>query len=120
MNLLEDVFNGFFLIYNCFDIFVLMYLGNEIKLSSHRLSYCLFESNWIEQSPTCKRYIIIMTEVLKEPHEMIIGKLYPLNLKTFSSVSFTFEEKMYFNLNTMVFQIQIVNGAYSMFNVLRN
>lgn len=78
------------LVYNLFDISVVMYLGNEIKLASDRVSYSLFETDWIEQTLLCKKYIIIMTEVLKKPQELIIGKLYPLNLQTFTSVrSFT-------------------------------
>lgn len=75
------------ILYNFFDILVVMYLGNEMILSSDRLSYCLFESNWIEQTHLCKKDIVVMTEVLKKPKELLIGKLYPLNLNTFSSVS---------------------------------
>lgn len=66
---------------------MLMYMGNEIKLSSDRLSYCLFESNWIDESQSYKKYVLILAEVVKQPHELIIGKLYPLNLKTFTKAS---------------------------------
>lgn len=69
---------------------MVMYLGNEIKVSSNRLSYCLFESTWIVQTRDCKKYMIIMTEVLKKPQELIAGKLYPLNMRTFTSVSLFF------------------------------
>lgn len=75
------------LIYNVFDVFVVMHYGNKIKISSDRLTYCLFESNWVEQSPSYKKCIIMFLEVLKKPHELLIGKLYPLNLQTFTSVS---------------------------------
>lgn len=73
--------------YNIFDIFIVMYFGNEIKLSSNRLSYCLFESNWTGQSKSYQKTIIILGEVLKQPHQLLISKLYPLNLETFTSVS---------------------------------
>lgn len=63
------------------------YLGNEIKLASNRLMYSLFESNWIEHSELCKNYIIILTEFLKKPTELVVGKLYPLNMETFNRVS---------------------------------
>jgi len=76
------------LMYNLFDIFMVMYFGNEIKVSRSRLSYCFFESNWIEQSALYKQCVIIIMEVLKQPQELVILKLYPLNLKTFSSVSY--------------------------------
>ncbi len=69
---------------------MVMYLGNEIKLSSDELSHCVYESNWIEQTESCKKCIIILTERLKQPQELIIGKLYPLNLVTFTSVRDSF------------------------------
>jgi len=75
------------LIYNLFDIYVVMHYGNEIKLSSERLTYSVFESNWMEQTKSFKMCMIIFAEVSKQPHELLIGKLYPLNLQTFTSVS---------------------------------
>lgn len=86
-SLAQDGFFGVMLLYNLFDIFMVMYLGNEIELSSNRLSHCLYESNWIEQTEKCKKYIMIVTEVVKRPRELTVGKLYPLNLQTFSCVS---------------------------------
>lgn len=74
------------LLYNIFDILMLTYIANEIKLQSQRLYYCLFECNWVEQSNSCKKSIIIVAENLKQPHELIIAILYPLNLETFTSV----------------------------------
>lgn len=73
-----------------FDIFLVMYLGNEIYLESYGLPYCLFESNWMDQSESCKKIIIIMSEVLKKPQELVIFKLYPMNLERFTSVSSTY------------------------------
>lgn len=67
---------------------MVMNFGNEIKISSDRLSYCLFESNWIDQSMENKKCIIILTEILKQPNQLIVCKLYPLDLKLFSAVSF--------------------------------
>lgn len=78
------------IMYNLFDIFMVMYLGNEIKLASHRLSSCLFESKWIEQSQETKKHVVIVTEMIKCPKELIVGKLYPLNLQTFVWVSESF------------------------------
>lgn len=75
------------LVYDLFDILMLTYIANEIKLHSQRLRYCLFECDWVEQSNSCKKLIIIAAEYLKQPHELIIAKLYPLNLETFTAVS---------------------------------
>ncbi len=80
------------IIYFLFDTFIVMLLGNKIMESSDRLSYCLFESDWISQSPKCKKCIVIMAEVLKKSQEIIICKLYPLNLQTFTSVSYTLQK----------------------------
>lgn len=63
-----------------------MYLANEITVASERLSYSLFESNWIEQTESCKKYVLIMGEVLKQPQQLVI-LIYPLNLETFMMVS---------------------------------
>ncbi|XP_037037390.1 putative odorant receptor 71a [Bradysia coprophila] len=86
------------LFYEFFDIFLVMYLANDITLASDRLSYYLFESNWIEQTESCKKYVVIMGEVLKQPQQLVV-LIYPMNVETFMT---------------------IINGAYSMFNILKN
>lgn len=73
---------------------MVMFCGNEIKVSSDRLSYCLYECNWLERSKVCKNTIITLTEALKQPKELVVGKLYPLNLNTFTSVSCFKKKKM--------------------------
>ncbi|XP_037044050.1 odorant receptor 43a-like [Bradysia coprophila] len=98
-DLIIDAINCIVLLYSLFDIFMVMYLANEIKLSSDDLSRCLYNSNWIEQTQSCKRCVIILGERFKQPQELVVGKIYPLNLLTFTS---------------------IINGAYSMFNILQN
>ncbi|XP_037025648.1 odorant receptor 94b-like [Bradysia coprophila] len=81
------------------DIFMITYVGNEIMLSSNRLSYSLFESEWYNQPQFTKKCIIIFGEYLKQPQAIVIGKLYPLTLETFT---------------------RIINSACSMFNILKN
>lgn len=70
-----------------FDLFMVMYLGNEIKLSSDRLSYCLYESQWMEQSKFCRKCLINFSEILQKPQKLVIEGLYSLNLETFTSAS---------------------------------
>lgn len=65
---------------------MVMYFANEIKLESNRLSYCLFESNWIDELKL-GGFITIVSEVLKQPHELIICKIYPMDLEAFTAVS---------------------------------
>lgn len=64
-----------------------MYLGNNVKAASSKLLYSLFKSNWMEQSKTCKSNIAILGEVLKRDKVIMVAKLYPLTLTTFTSVS---------------------------------
>lgn len=95
------------------------YLGNQIKLSSNRLSYCLFQSNWIEQSKPTRKCIITLTEVLKQPQVLVIWKLYPLDLQTFTSVSLSLIW-CHLSILPMFDVLQILKFAYSMLNILRN
>lgn len=73
------------LIYNIFDIFMITYFGNEVNLSSDRLLYCLFQSNWYEYQ-SGRKTILILGERFKQPLELVILKLYPLTLELFTRV----------------------------------
>nr|QGW45384.1 odorant receptor 11 [Bradysia odoriphaga] len=96
-NIVQTEFYVVELFYGVFDVFLVMYLANDITVASDRLSYCLFESNWIEQTESCKKYVVIMGEMLKQP-QMLVVLIYPVNLETF---------------------MRIINGAYSMFNIMK-
>ena len=97
----------------------MMYLANEIELENGMLSYHLFESDWVGQSPSCRKCIIIVNEVLKQPQRLMILKIYPMNLQTFTMVCpLYFLNRLYDNgIFTM---LQIIRFAYSAFNILRN
>lgn len=69
-----------------FDIFMVMYFGDEITSESGELSYCLFESNWIDQPQLSKKIMLIFAERLKKPQMLIILELYPLTCETFIRV----------------------------------
>ena len=95
-------FYGAILLYEIFDVFLVMYLANDITDTSGRLTYSLFESNWVEQPELCKKYVLMMGEVLKRPQQLII-LIYPMNLETFMTVS---EIKVFvfnFHLNLFTF-----------------
>ncbi|XP_037038439.1 odorant receptor 43a-like [Bradysia coprophila] len=98
-NLLEYLIHLFVVFYFISQLFMITYFGNEIMLSSNRLSYRLFESDWYNQPQSTKKCIIIFGEYLKQPQTVVIGKLYPLTLETFT---------------------RILNSAYSMFNILKS
>nr|QGW45383.1 odorant receptor 10 [Bradysia odoriphaga] len=98
-NTVERLCHIFNLVYNTSEIFMITFFGNEILVSSDRLSYCLFESNFVNQTESVKKLIIIFGEYLKQPHQLTICNLYPLTLETFT---------------------RIMKGAYSTFNILTN
>lgn len=95
-----------------------MYLGNEIKLSSNRLSYRLYQSDWIAQTESCKKMVIIVMERLKVQQELIVGRIFSLNMESFTLVRM--ENDFTFDVYLSAKFLQIVNRAYSMFNVLQN
>ncbi|XP_037026086.1 odorant receptor 94a-like [Bradysia coprophila] len=97
-NLPERIVHFLAFIYFIYGLFMITYFGNEIMLSSNRLSYSLFESDWYNQPQSTKKCIVIFGEYLKRPQEIVIGKLYPLTLETFT---------------------RILNSGYSMFNILK-
>ncbi|XP_037052001.1 odorant receptor 94b-like [Bradysia coprophila] len=96
-NSMEFIIYIVILTYNIFDVFMITYFGNELNLSSDRLSYCLFQSSWYEYQ-FCSKSILILGERFKQPVELVILKLYPLTLELF---------------------VRILNNAYSMFNILK-
>ncbi|XP_037039807.1 odorant receptor 94b-like [Bradysia coprophila] len=98
-NLLERLIYIFVFFYYIAELFMITYFGNEIMLSSNRLSHNLFESEWYDQPQSTKKCILIFGEYLKQPQELVIGKSYPLTLETFT---------------------RILNSAYSMFNILKS
>nr|QGW45405.1 odorant receptor 32 [Bradysia odoriphaga] len=102
-NIGDTVLEHFTYLLTCFyytaEVFMITYLGNEIMLSSNRLSYTLFESDWYNQPPSTRKNIVIFGEYLKRPKKLLVGKLYPLTLETFT---------------------RVLNSAYSMFNILKS
>lgn len=84
-NIVQTEMHLIMLIHGILDIFVIMYLTNDITIGSGRLSQCLFESNWIDQTESCKKYVLIMGEVLKQPQQLVI-LVYPMSLETFMKV----------------------------------
>lgn len=77
-------------VYITFDIFMITFYGNEIKLHSDKLTYRLYESNWIDRSESIKKNVKIFGEFLMEPQTLIVLKLYPLTLETFTEVRLLF------------------------------
>lgn len=69
-----------------YEIFVLLHYGNEVTLASADLFAKVYQSNWIDSSVRYRKMAITFMERLKKPQEMRIGKVFPMNLKTLTSV----------------------------------
>lgn len=96
-----------------------MNFGNEIKAAHGNLVNCLFNSNWLDQPIQLKKKKIIFMAILARPEELVIGKLYPLNLVTFTAVSFIDFQFRFFVVIFKLLLLKILKGAYSMFNLLQ-
>lgn len=69
-----------------YEIFLLMYYGNEVTLASEDLFTGVYKSNWMDSSVRYRKTAITFMERLKKPQEMRIGKVFPMNLKMLTSV----------------------------------
>ncbi len=93
-------------LYAFIEIFIIMYIANEITVESDRLSYCLFESNWIDQPEYTKKCVIILGEMMKIPQQLAVF-IYPMNLEKFTSVSRApRNERFTFLIETFFFKIR--------------
>jgi len=70
-----------------FEIFVLIYYGNEIALASDQLSFRVYESNWMCMPIKCRKLMIIIMEQWRKPQELIVGKIFPMRIKLLTSVN---------------------------------
>lgn len=74
-----------------YEIFMLMYFGNEVLLSSEKLLTSVYESNWMDLSMRYRKMALTLMERLKREEEMTIAKIFPLNLKMMTSVTIYIE-----------------------------
>lgn len=79
-----------------------MYLAHDISLASDKLSYCLFECAWIGQPKYCLKCILVLGEIIRHSQQLVILKIYPMNLETFTVVSLN-EKLECFVLQTFFF-----------------
>ncbi|XP_037039750.1 putative odorant receptor 71a [Bradysia coprophila] len=98
-NFVERIVHVYTFFYHTAELFMITYFGNEILVKSSRLSYSLFEVDWVDQPRSTTKCIIIFGEYLRQSHQLLIGRLYPLTLETFT---------------------RILKSSYSLFNILKN
>lgn len=77
--------------------------GQEIMSEYDQLSYQLYRSSWPaiiaaskqDDPKNCNKILIIFMDTLKHDKQIMIGKVFPLNLRTFTSVSFMAPRSIY-------------------------
>lgn len=76
------------------QIFLMCSFGQETMSEYELISYQLWSSDWPDmiailkrnESKNCQMLLTIFMEVLKRNNKIMIGKVFPLNLQTFTSV----------------------------------
>lgn len=62
------------------------YYGSIVKAKSEQLPHRMFNANWIEQTPSFKKSMLIFGERAKRPIAPFAGGLFALALPTFVAV----------------------------------
>lgn len=75
------------------QVFLMCFHGQVVMSESENLQNRMYESNWVEmidakQKGDYGKILHIFMERLKQNGQILVGKLYPLSLSTFKSVSF--------------------------------
>lgn len=83
----EYSFYLFFLVALVTQIFLPCFLGNEMIFASNDLINSAYNSSWHVRSIGYRKLLIILMERLKRRSSILVGKLFPLSLDTFSSVN---------------------------------
>lgn len=70
------------------QIFLPCNFGNELMLRSDYLTMAAYSCGWHQTDREFRRMIIVFMERVKRRAVITMGKLFPLSLDTFTSVSF--------------------------------
>lgn len=85
-NLSQIGFSLTFIFGITFQTFGPCYFGNKLTENYAILLNELYHSNWLQMSIAMRKDIVIFMERLKKPIQISCGKMFFLNLQTFSSV----------------------------------
>lgn len=69
------------------QIFLPCFLGNEMIFASNDLMNSAYNSSWEVMSIRYRKLLLILMERLKQRSRILVGKLFPLSLDTFTSVN---------------------------------
>ncbi|KAJ6635359.1 putative odorant receptor 71a [Pseudolycoriella hygida] len=98
-NIIQYCFFVSFLMGVVIQIFLPCYFGNEIMLTSAALSNHVYSSSWHSFSLKYRKLVITFMERLKRTRTLLVGKLFPLSLDTFTSIVY-FAYRLYAVIGT--------------------
>lgn len=101
-----------------FHIFLYCYLGKMASQSYEKMTYCLYESNWMELNTDLQRFFVLMIKNTQRPLFYHGYAMVNLHLETFSKVSKL--DSAYSNdLRKSIFQLlRTVFSYYMMFKTI--
>ncbi|XP_037041513.1 odorant receptor 94b-like [Bradysia coprophila] len=82
----EFSFYSFFLVALVTQIFLPCFLGNEIIFTSSGLLNSAYNSSWEIMVGDYRKLLVIFMERLEQSSRIVVGKLFPLSLDTFTSI----------------------------------
>ncbi|XP_044270428.1 odorant receptor Or1-like [Tribolium madens] len=68
------------------QVFMYSWFGNEVKMKSSKVSYALFECEWIDFSQNVKKDLLFFIMRLQKPVELSAFNLFYLTLETFMKI----------------------------------
>lgn len=68
------------------EIYIPCFFGTLLRYKSSNLTEAAFHSNWTEQSPRFKRFLLMFAQGTIRPIRICAGDLFELNLSIFLSV----------------------------------
>ncbi|CAG9764260.1 unnamed protein product [Ceutorhynchus assimilis] len=79
-SVVEMIFSVIYLALLISQLFILAWSANEINVQSSNISNAIYESNWMDQSESTKKTMLIMMMRAQKPLSLTIGPFGPMNL----------------------------------------
>lgn len=107
------------------QVFLMCFHGQVVMSESENLQNRMYESNWVEmidakQNGGYGKIFHIFMERLKQSGQILVGKLVPLSLSTFKSVSFPGNHNNHLEIfANFLILFQIMSVAYRLLALVR-
>jgi len=103
------------------QIFLPCYYGNQITFHANQLTNEVYNTNWLQCTPSTRKLLNTYMEHLKRPVKFRAGYFFEVGLPVFVKVRLQCEfPSIHFLLVFFFNYLQTINNAYSFFAVLLN